>query len=376
GARARELGKSGALVLGLARGETLVAVVEVQIAAQIGIEELIAAAREAQMRVVIAGGREGRAGFEGDDLIEGGARAAEGVRRLQAAGHVVCAVGTGGGMLRAADVGMGLRRAGSPPAWGAHLLAGEDLADARWLLAACVAARQASTQSARVAGAAAALGGFVSASGLVPMNTDRAMTLVNTASLLAMGNGVRVAYALAARPLPPPRDPTPWHALDPDGALVRLNASATGLTTREAARRARRTAVSPVLLDLGHAIADEALNPLVPLLAAGAGMSAAVGSLVDAGLVAGVVGFNAVLGGVQRFRVGRAVQALERRAMVRVAVLRGGKWQQIDVDALVRGDVLVLQAGDVVPADCRLLDASSLEIDASSLTGESLPVRR
>lgn len=300
----------------------------------------------------------------------------EGIRRLQAAGHVVCLVATGGGGLAVADVGVGLRRRGQPPPWGSDLLCSEDLTDARFVIEACVAAREASQQSARIAAVSAALGGFLSASGLIGMTTDRAMTVVNTTSLIAMGNGMRIAYGLASRPLPAPRDPTPWHALEPEGVLVRLASSSTGLTVKEAGLRARREVRPLAILELGRAIADEAFNPLVPLLAAGAGMSAFVGSFADAGLVAGVVAFNAVLGGVQRFQVERAVRSLERRALLQVSVLRGGKWQQIDASGLVKGDLLVFQAGDVVPADCRILDSVALEVDVSSLTGESLPVLR
>jgi cation-transporting ATPase I len=376
-ARARELGRSGALVLGLGEGGTVRALVEVQIVPQTGVEELIKAARAASMRVVVAGASKDEIpGFGADDLIGGGRRFAEGIRRLQVAGHVVCVVATGGSGLAAADVGVGLMRPCQAPPWGAHLLCSEDLTDARRVIEACVASREASKQSARIAAVSAALGGFLSASGLVTMDTDRAMTVVNVTSLVAMGNGARLAYGLASRPLAAPRDPTPWHALDPEGALVRLSSSGTGLSVKEALLRARPEVRPLALVELGRAIAEEAFNPLLPLLAAGAGMSAFVGSFADAGLVAGVVGFNAVLGGAQRFQVERAVRSLERQALLRVSVLRGGKWLQIDAAALVRGDVLVFQAGDVVPADCRILESVALEVDASSLTGESLPVVR
>ncbi len=376
-AKATELGKSGALVLGLADGARVQALVEVQIVPQTGVEELIKAARAASMRVVVAGAPKDEVpGYGADDLISGGRRMNEGIRRLQAAGHVVCVVATGGGALAVADVGVGLRRQGHPPPWGAHLLCSEDLTDARWVIEACVAAREASQQSARIAAVSAALGGFLSASGLIALDTDRAMTVVNATSLVAMANGWRVAYGLTTRPLSAPRDPTPWHALDPEGTLVRLASGSNGLTLREVASRTRPEVRPLALFELGRAVAEEVFNPLVPLLAAGAGMSAFVGSFADAGLVAGVVAFNALLGGAQRFQVERAVRSLERRAMLRVSVLRGGKWQQIDAVGLVKGDVLVFQAGDVVPADCRILDAVALEVDASSLTGESLPVVR
>jgi calcium-translocating P-type ATPase len=91
-------------------------------------------------------------------------------------------------------------------------------------------------------------------------------------------------------------------------------------------------------------------------------------------MVGGVVGLNALVGGVQRFRTERAIDELSRAVKVPVLVRRGGREEQVDSDQLVKGDVVLLGSGDVVPADCRLVDSSGLEVDASGVTGESLPV--
>src|SRR5690606_9219136 len=117
-------------------------------------------------------------------------------------------------------------------------------------------------------------------------------------------------------------------------------------------------------------------NPLVPLLAAGAGLSAVAGSIADALMVGGVVGLNAVVGGVQRFRTERAISELAVAAKTSVMVRRGGAPVQVGSDSLVKGDIILLGSGDVVPADCRIIEAHALEVDASGLTGESLPVRK
>jgi cation-transporting ATPase I len=92
--------------------------------------------------------------------------------------------------------------------------------------------------------------------------------------------------------------------------------------------------------------------------------------------VAGVGGINALVGGYQRFKTERAISQLVRVADVQVNVRRGGLIKAIDVRALRRGDVVELAQGDVVPADCRILHAESLEVDTSALTGESLPVEK
>ncbi len=202
------------------------------------------------------------------------------------------------------------------------------------------------------------------------------MMVVNVATLIAMMNGVRAASQLRRRALPPPRDPTPWHALDAQGVIARLRTPLEeGLSLQQVALRQqlRQRPLSP-LAQLAEAIADEFFNPLTPLLAAGAGLSALVGSGADAALVAGVVGLNALVGGVQRFRTEQAIRHLTRTTRRRALVRRDSKLVELDASKLVHGDVVLLTAGDIVPADCRIIEAASLEVDASSLTGESLPV--
>jgi cation-transporting ATPase I len=98
--------------------------------------------------------------------------------------------------------------------------------------------------------------------------------------------------------------------------------------------------------------------------------------MTDAGMVGGVVALNAVVGGLQRFFTERAIRDLSRTTRRRAVARRAGHRQEVDADELVQGDVIELYAGDVVPADCRIIDATSLEVDASSLTGESLPVTK
>src|SRR5262249_52503981 len=128
------------------------------------------------------------------------------------------------------------------------------------------------------------------------------------------------------------------------------------------------------LRELGEAITDELFNPLAPLLAAGAGLSAAVGSISDAVMVGGGVGWTGLRGGVQRLSAARKTGVPARAEQRRAPGGRGAHVAVGDAGALVPGDVVLLGRGDVAPADCRILEATLLEIDASSLTGESLPV--
>jgi cation-transporting ATPase I len=306
-------------------------------------------------------------------------RAAARLRRLQREGRVVGLVASGDTpALAAADLSLGLRRPDEPPPLGAHLLAADDdLSHAFLLVQACAAGRRASRQSVRLALAGAGVGGALTLTGAPAATPRRAMTAVNLASTLSLGNGVRLATDLALQPPPLVRDRTPWHAMEVEAVLERLGSSPAGLDDEEAQRRrlAPERPPSAALL-LGRSVLGEVVTPLTPILGAGAGLSAAFGSLTDALMVSSVVGFNALLGGVQQFRTDRAIAQLGGRHRGSVPVLRGVREREIDPDELVPGDVVRLKAGELVPADCRILDAVALEVDESSLTGESLPVAK
>jgi cation-transporting ATPase I len=373
--------RSGGLVLSLERAGRMVAIVEVEILAQTGVEELIDAAHEAEMRVVaLAADRGVLSDLNVDDVIPESEGLAAGVRRLQREGHGVCLVSATGALaLDAADCGIGLCSANHPTPWSADLVVGKDLGDVQFIIQACASARRVSKRSVNIALAAATLGTVASAGGILPFSHRRVMFVVNSATLVAMFNGMRSSRALALHALPALRDPTPWHALDADGVLARLGSSPQGLPFGEVERRRAFsvwTREARGLSGLGEAITDELFNPLAPLLAAGAALSAMVGSLSDAAMLGGVVGLNAVAGGVQRFRTERRIRILSRVAPARALVRRHGTEEWVEERELVVGDVIVLGPGDTVAADCRIVEASALEVDASSLTGESLPVSK
>jgi cation-transporting ATPase I len=377
---AKSLGTEGGLVLALGRGGSIVALAEIEIVSRTGIDELVAAAHDAGMRVVIAANDDSvLEGVPADDMIPEGEGMVRGVRRLQREGRGVCMVGASGSgdALAAADLAIGLLRDGDSVPWGAHVICGGDLSEPRFLIHAAAVARRVGKQSVNVALGAATLGALVSAGGLLPMTGRRVIAVVNAASFVSMLNGARASYNLVRRALPPPRDRTPWHAIDARAVVRRLGTGPDGLDRKEAiARRRPELAPRSNAAELLEAITDELFNPLAPLLAAGAGLSAAVGSFGDAAMVGGVAALNALIGGVQRHRTERAIRDLSRDARRRVMVRRGGQLLEVDAELLVRGDVIVLAAGDVVPADCRILESDSLEVDASSMTGESMPVKK
>lgn len=308
-----------------------------------------------------------------------GATLQSAIRRLQGEGCVVLAVaGPDAEGLGAADVGVGLVRDGKVP-WDSHVLAASSLSDVSVLLEACPAARDVAEQSvllAEVGVGVGMLGSF--GRRLEWATTSHIVTSLHVATLFAMANGARHLLGLALAPQRAVRDGTPWHALTATEALERLGSSVTGLTARDVAERGTESGGPPPSLTvrLLGAFTEELANPLTPVLAVGAGLSAAIGAVVDAGLVGAVMATDAAIGAVQRLRAQSSIDGLRAERPRTVRVIRAGREQVIEASSVVPGDIVRMHAGDFVPADCRILEAKDLEVDESSLTGESLPVAK
>lgn len=97
---------------------------------------------------------------------------------------------------------------------------------------------------------------------------------------------------------------------------------------------------------------------------------------IDAAIIVAVIVVNAVLGVIQEFKAGKAVEALRNMTSPQALVRREGKTLEIPSEEVVVGDILVLDAGRIIAADIRLLESEELFIDESALTGESLPVQK
>jgi P-type Mg2+ transporter len=151
--------------------------------------------------------------------------------------------------------------------------------------------------------------------------------------------------------------------------------SSTGLTSAEAAARLKRDGPNAIGGEgrrgpLAVLLAQFA-SPLVVILIIACAVSLVVGDKVGASVILAIVVMSAMLGFVQEARSEAAVAALQARLALRATVMRDGKQQEIQIRDVVCGDVVVLGAGDIVPADARILDANHLFVDESSLTGES-----
>lgn len=118
------------------------------------------------------------------------------------------------------------------------------------------------------------------------------------------------------------------------------------------------------------------LNPLVLILLIAAILSAFLGEAADAGIIIAIVLLSVVIDFAQTYRSQRAVEQLRERVAPTATVLRDGQWQEIHRRDVVPGDVVRLSAGDLVPADARLLISRDLYVQQAALTGESLPVEK
>ncbi len=172
---------------------------------------------------------------------------------------------------------------------------------------------------------------------------------------------------------------TPWHALESTAALAALEVDpARGLSPDEARRRLDTHGPN----ELTHAERASALalflgqfsNVLIVILLAAVVLSFLVGEVVDAAIILVIVVFCAVLGFVQEYRAERALEALKQMLSPTVGVLRGGREVRVETRELTPGDILLLEAGDRIPADARIFESHALRCDEAPLTGESAPV--
>ncbi len=362
------------LVLGLRRDDRLAAVVGVLPEPASAAEALAAAARRAGVSLVLGTTEGGGVGIA-DHAVPGGEALRDSVRALQAGGAGVLVVSRDRRALAAADLGVGVSRSDGAAPWGAHVLVGDDLGTAALLIEGVKVARGVSGRSVNLARAGTALGAIMATAGTTPRAPGLAGLAVNGAAAVSLGNGAWSASELGRRVVVPGVSRTPWHVMPTSTVLARLDVTEQGLTSAQAHRRHRDDpAAAETQTSLGRAFLDELNNPLTPVLAGGAVLSAAIGAVVDAAIVVGVTAFSALIGGVQQVVTDRAVAGLLERSSIRARVLRDGSPRAVGADEVVVGDVIDLGPDDVVPADCRVLSSDALEVDESSLTGESLPV--
>ncbi|MEU4774898.1 HAD-IC family P-type ATPase [Micromonospora sp. NPDC023644] len=153
-----------------------------------------------------------------------------------------------------------------------------------------------------------------------------------------------------------------------------------GLTDEEAAARLQRYGpnVLPTAAEGGalRRLLRQFHNPLIYVLVAAGVVTLVLAEYVDSAVIFGVVLVNAVVGFLQESRAEAALDALRAMVRTQARVLRGGRQRHVPSDVVVPGDLVLVEAGEKVPADLRLVRAAELRADESALTGESLPVRK
>ena len=168
--------------------------------------------------------------------------------------------------------------------------------------------------------------------------------------------------------------------LSADQLLAKLDTSRSGLTSEEVgrrlktygpnelAKRKRRTAAVEFLVHLG--------NPLVIILLLAGLISLSSGGTIDAIIIFSIVVLSVALDIYQEDKAEKAAEMLKEKVTTTATVIRDGAKQEVKLSEIVPGDIVYLSAGDIIPADARLIDAKDLYADQSSLTGESFPVEK
>jgi len=190
---------------------------------------------------------------------------------------------------------------------------------------------------------------------------------------MAVGKGKDCGYNLRRSTLN-----MDWHFLDEDAVLARLGATRGGLSEGASRKRleqfGRNEIQEGATIQPWQILARQFKSLLILLLVVAAGISAALGEWVDAVVIGAIVVLNAVIGFYQEFSAEKSIAALKKMSAPHATVQRDGKQTSVPAAEIVPGDVLVLEAGDLVAADARLLEANSLRCVESALTGESQPV--
>lgn len=177
-----------------------------------------------------------------------------------------------------------------------------------------------------------------------------------------------------------------YYKLSVDETLNELNADSAGLSSERAAERLAQYGPNKLKEadkpGFWKRFLTQLKDPMLIILLAAAGVSALTGAIAGESewaetiIILAVVLLNAVLGVLQESKAEAAIEALQTMTAATCKVLRDGKMAVLHSDELVPGDVVLLEAGDAVPADGRIIESASLKIEEAALTGESVPVNK
>ncbi|OYD71439.1 H+-transporting ATPase [Rhodococcus sp. OK302] len=291
---------------------------------------------------------------------------------LSAAGAHVAVV-TASDLSGPAVVRIGVAEPGcAPPA--ADIL-DHGLAGVWRVLHALPAARTATRRGVELSSGASLLGALV----MLPGVRGRGPGPVTVGAGAALWTGYRLARSALRADVPAGSSRNDWHELGVEEVLRELPSNEAEIRSSRSVE-AVSFVLAPVRLarEALGAVRSELADPLTPVLATGSAASAILGSPIDAVLVGSVLAGNATLSAMQRLHSERVVRELLRvqEPLARRVSPRSDAAERVPADELTVGDIVDIEPGDVVPVDCRLVRCESLEIDESSLTGESMPVEK
>ncbi|MCK4319275.1 HAD-IC family P-type ATPase, partial [Candidatus Micrarchaeota archaeon] len=178
-----------------------------------------------------------------------------------------------------------------------------------------------------------------------------------------------------------------YYARRIEDVLKELGTEKNGLTKRQVEKRIKE--FGPNKIDTGKKIniwkifLEQFTDFLILVLIAAAVLSFGLGIaygdetyLFDGGLIVLIVLMNGLFGFFQNYKAEKSLEELEKMAVVKARVIRDGKVQEINAEELVPGDIILIEEGDEIPADARIIESSELVVDEAVLTGESLPMRK
>ena len=171
-----------------------------------------------------------------------------------------------------------------------------------------------------------------------------------------------------------------WYSMEVGEVLMQMESTRDGLSETEAKKRLEKFGPNELQKEKNLTVLTlfiaQFKDALILLLIFAGLLSLLLGEIVESIAIFGIVLLNAILGFIQEYKAEKAIEALKKISAPTAKVLRDVTEQKIPAREVVPGDILVLEAGDIVPADSRLIDISSLQIDEASLTGESVPSKK
>ena len=170
----------------------------------------------------------------------------------------------------------------------------------------------------------------------------------------------------------------PWYTKDYENIFEELDTSPQGLSSEEVNQRLQKYGPNQLeergLRNPWMVLLSQFTDVMVIVLLIATAISFMIGETTDAIMILIIVILNALLGFSQEYRAERAMEALKKLSVPTVKVRRDNQVKEVDATSLVPGDIILLEAGDSVPADCRVIESMSLRAEEAALTGESVPV--